>query len=314
MFWTTEFIGVEAVEVARPQVARWHDCVAGGNRFDDLFGRHSVLAEALGVGANDHRALVAPKRRRRADSGQRREHRPHAEERQILNLSDAARVTGKDKLSDRHAARVKTHDEGRHGARRHECARPLDISDGLRERLAHVRAGMEEEFDEPDILNGFRFDVLDACDVEEVILVVRDQVALHLRRVHPAIGLRDVDHRQVEIRKDVHRHSRVGENRAERDGNDSNKDREGTDECSIDQPHRLRSSFDWCLCHLLQKGFEVALHSGRSQQRAPDGEPRHRVINLCLRQQSLCIGNLGDVRQPVFVSHLRRAGASPLPL
>ena len=37
---------------------------------------------------------------------------------------------------------------------------------------------MEEEFDQPDTLNGFRFDVLDARDVEEVILVVRDDEAL----------------------------------------------------------------------------------------------------------------------------------------
>jgi hypothetical protein len=48
--------------------------------------------------------------------------------------------------------------------------------------------------------------VFDARDVEEMILVVIDEEALHLRRLHPAVRLRDVDHRQIEVREDVHRH------------------------------------------------------------------------------------------------------------
>jgi hypothetical protein len=79
---------------------------------DDLFGRHAVFAQPLRIGANDHGALVAAEGRRRRDSGQRREHRAHAEERQILNLADAASVTGKDKLSHRHTASIEAHDEG----------------------------------------------------------------------------------------------------------------------------------------------------------------------------------------------------------
>ena len=96
---------------------------------------------------------------------------------------------------------------------------------------------MKEEFDEADTLNGLRLDVLDACDVEEVIFVVRDQIALHLRRIHPAVGLRDVDHWQIEIREDVYGHSRQRETRAERDGDDRDENREGTNKRSIDQPH-----------------------------------------------------------------------------
>jgi hypothetical protein len=40
--------------------------------------------------------------------------------------------------------------------------------------------------------------VLDAGDVEEVILVVVGQVAFHLQRVHAAIGLCDVDGRNAQ--------------------------------------------------------------------------------------------------------------------
>ncbi len=65
---------------------------------------------------------------------------------------------------------------------------------------------MKEELDEADILNGSRFDVLNARDVEEVVFVIRNEEAFHLRRIHAAIRLCDVDHRQIEIRKDVHRH------------------------------------------------------------------------------------------------------------
>ena len=96
---------------------------------------------------------------------------------------------------------------------------------------------MKEEFDEADTLNGLRLDVLDARDVQEVIFVVRDQIALHLRRSHPAVGLRDVDHRQIEIREDVHGHSRQRKTRAQRDGDDRDENREWTSKRSIDQPH-----------------------------------------------------------------------------
>ena len=44
----------------------------------------------------------------------------------------------------------------------------------------------------------FDFDVVDAVDVEEVVLVVVGDQPFHLRRVHAAVGLGHVDDRQVE--------------------------------------------------------------------------------------------------------------------
>ena len=44
-------------------------------------------------------------------------------------------------------------------------------------------------------LDVFRLHMLDPRDVEEMVLVVVGQVAFHLRRIHAAIRLRDVDRR-----------------------------------------------------------------------------------------------------------------------
>ena len=64
----------------------------------------------------------------------------------------------------------------------------------------------------------FDLDVVDAVDVEEVVLVVVGEQALHLRRVHAAVRLGDVDDRQIQVGKDVDRHPRHGQQAAERDG------------------------------------------------------------------------------------------------
>jgi hypothetical protein len=74
---------------------------------------------------------------------------------------------------------------------------------------------MEGQLEQRRVLNRLGLDALDAVDVEEVVLVVVRDVAFHLRRAHAAIGLSDVDHRQVEIWKDVGPHSSHRENGSE---------------------------------------------------------------------------------------------------
>ena len=61
-------------------------------------------------------------------------------------------------------------------------------------------------------------DVVDAVDVEEVVLVVVGEQPLHLRRVHAAVGLGDVDDGQVQVGEDVDRHAVDGQAAAQRDG------------------------------------------------------------------------------------------------
>ena len=102
---------------------------------------------------------------------------------------------------------------GADGAGRHERARAVDVADRLRERLGHVGAGMERQLQQAGVLDRLRLDALDAVDVEEVVLVVVDEIPLHLRRAHAAVRLRDVDDRQIQIGKDVDAHPADGEDR-----------------------------------------------------------------------------------------------------
>ena len=65
---------------------------------------------------------------------------------------------------------------------------------------------MKEQLHQRQALDVPRFDVVNARDVQEVILVVIRQEAFHLRRVHAAVRLADINDRQVEAGEDVHRH------------------------------------------------------------------------------------------------------------
>ena len=56
---------------------------------------------------------------------------------------------------------------------------------------------MKRELHQTNVLDGFRFHGLNPGDVQEVILVVVDEIAFHLRGRHAAEGLRHVDNRQV---------------------------------------------------------------------------------------------------------------------
>jgi hypothetical protein len=66
---------------------------------------------------------------------------------------------------------------------------------------------MEVQLHQRRALHVTRLDVMNSADIEEVVLVVVGEKPFHLRRVHAAIGLADVDHRQVEAGEDVDFHS-----------------------------------------------------------------------------------------------------------
>ena len=125
-----------------------------------------------GFEPDDDGPLVAAEGRRRGDARQRGEQRAHAVERDVLHLAGLRRRAREHQLPDRHAAGVEAHDERRHGAGRHESAGAVDVADHLRHGLAHVGAGMEHQLHQRRALDALRLDVLDAGDVEEVILVV----------------------------------------------------------------------------------------------------------------------------------------------
>ena len=142
-----------------------------------------------------------------------------------------------DELADGDAAGVEAGDEGRDGAGRHEGAGAGDVGHGLRHRLAHVRALVEDQLHERRALDAFAFDVIDAGDVEEVILVVISEIAFHLGRVHAAVGLGDVDGGVADLREDIDRHALDGEHGAEGDGEERHDDGDGAGEGREDESH-----------------------------------------------------------------------------
>ena len=194
-------------DLAGPHIAGGHHQRGLAHRRDGFFGRDAVLLELVRIERDHDGPLVAAERRRRGNAGQRREQRAHAVEREILQLALRVRGAAEDQLADGHAARVEASDEGRHGSRRHEGAGAIYIADRLRHGLAMLVPSMKHQLHERRALDAFAFDVIDAGDVEEVILVVISQVAFHLGRVHAAVGLRDVDGRIADLREDIDRHA-----------------------------------------------------------------------------------------------------------
>jgi hypothetical protein len=96
---------------------------------------------------------------------------------------------------------------------------------------------VEGELEQRRVLDRLRLDALDAVDVEEVVLVVIGDEPFHLRRAHPAIGLRDVDDREIEIGEDVGPHPADGEPRRQRHGHGGDQDRDRAPQGGANQPH-----------------------------------------------------------------------------
>ena len=204
---------------------------------NDLFGGHPVSAEPIGVDTHHNRPLAATEWRRCGNSGQSGEQGPHAVQRKILNFSDASSGARKYQVAHGYTSRVKTQDKWGDRSRRHESPGTVDVPDGLSRGLTHVRAGMENQFHQPHVLNGLRFDGFNSGDVEKMIFVVVDEIALHLRRGHAAVRLCHIDDGQIQIRKDIDGHAQERENRAKCHTNDGYEDTDRMPERGAQQPH-----------------------------------------------------------------------------
>lgn len=130
--------------------------------------------------------------------------------------------------------------------------------------------------------------MLDACNVEEVVLVVGDEIAFHLSRVHTAVRLRHIDDRQVQIRKNAHRHADQRQDRAQSNTDDGHQDGDGPSHRDVNKPHTIS------LFCLIQERLQIAPSSCRGQKRAPNVQPCDRVVDLGLGQQPLGLGHFGD--------------------
>ncbi len=103
----------------------------------------------------------------------------------------------------------------------------VDLGDRLGHRLHHVGAGMEEELHLGEALDVLRLDMVDAADVEEVVLVMEGEQPFHLRRVHAAVRLDDIDDRQIEIGEDVDLHPGQRQAAADQQARQRHHDRDG---------------------------------------------------------------------------------------
>ena len=155
------------------------------DRCDGFFRRDPVLLQFVGIERDDDGALVSTERRRRGNTGQSREQGPHAVDREILHFALRVVVLLKTSWPTATLPGIEARDERLHGSRRHEGAGAVHVADRFRHGLGHVGALVEDQLHQRRALDALAFDVIDAGDVEEVILVVVSQVAFHLSRVHP---------------------------------------------------------------------------------------------------------------------------------
>ncbi len=199
----------------------------------------------------DHdRALIASEGRRGGYAGQRGKDRSHAIEGQVLNLGERSGWTGKDQVAYRQGSRVIADDKRRHRSGWHKGAGTVDVGNCLRQRIAHIRAGMEGKAEESGSLNRLRLHALDSVDVQEVILVVIRDEPLHLLRTHASVWLRYVDDRQIEVGEDIDPGPHDGQNGRKRERHNKDENRDRPAERSANDPHRLLLTLPLALDHL----------------------------------------------------------------
>jgi hypothetical protein len=87
---------------------------------------------------------------------------------------------------------------------------------------------VELELDQGDALDVLALDVLDAVDVEEVVLVIVGDEPFHLGGVHAAVRLGDVQRRHPEVGEDVARHALDREQAREHERDHEDDDGDGT--------------------------------------------------------------------------------------
>ncbi len=66
---------------------------------------------------------------------------------------------------------------------------------------------MEKDLHLGESLNIARLDVMNAADVQEMVLVMKGEQAFHLRRIHTPIGLDHVNDRLIQVREDIDLHT-----------------------------------------------------------------------------------------------------------
>ena len=214
------------------EISTGADRVGSRDRSHDLIRREGISPESIGFHRDEDCAGTAAEGGWRGNTGQRGKKRAHHVQSGVLHLADGAVgvVRRKDQVPDGYTARVEAGDEGSRSARRHKGPGPVHVGDRFRHRVAHVRSRMELELHDGGALDGLRFHVLDARDVEEVVLVIIREVPLHLQGIHPAKRLGHVNGRDTQRGKNVACHLLGRAPGAEEDSKDDHQNGPGAAE------------------------------------------------------------------------------------
>jgi hypothetical protein len=98
---------------------------------------------------------------------------------------------------------------------------------------------MKHELHERGALDALGLDVLDAGDVQEVVLIVVGEKPFHLLGIHPAVRLRDEHGRRSELGKDIDGHALDHHDGGERDGHDRDQQGDWATQREANQTHGI---------------------------------------------------------------------------
>ena len=98
---------------------------------------------------------------------------------------------------------------------------------------------MEREPKERCALDRLCLYALNAIDVEEVVLVVVRDKSFHLLRTHAAVWLRNIDDRQIEVRKDIDARPHDSQHGRKRQCDNQDDDGDGPPKGDTNKPHKM---------------------------------------------------------------------------
>ena len=228
------------VVLDRPHLgrARGDDGVLRQGGIEHVLRRQAARVERVRVDVDVHHPVLAA-----VGDGHRRAlhgHELRADEvvAEIADLLFGQLVASQAEHEHRHVGGVVLQDQRRRGAGGQRPGDGLAQRRDLRDRRVDVGARLEEQLDHAGAANRLRFQVLDVADRRgQRPLHDRRDPVLHLVRRERAVVPDHADDRDVDLRKDVHRHRH--DRQPAEDGDQQGEDDEGvgTAEGKADDPH-----------------------------------------------------------------------------
>ena len=161
---------------------------------------------------------------------------------QIGQLTQRPGLAFQNQVADGDVGRVKSDHEGRQHAGRHLPPRTVRQADHLRHGRRHVRARIESQLQQDEVLDVLRFDPLEPVYVLEVLLVDVRNDPLDLARVHAGVVVHHVDLGCVDRREDVDPHLVQRQHAAANQRHDNHHQRDRPPHCENGKIHRRSPS------------------------------------------------------------------------